>query len=139
SGIWLPMVAKGIAIQMHWQESFVGTLLVAFVTTVPEMVVAVTAVRINALDMAIGNIFGSNLFNIAILALEDICYKPGPILSSVAPVHSVSALTALIMTGLAIIGLFYRSEQRILNMVSWISWFLLTLYLINSFFLFNYG
>lgn len=43
------------------------------------------------------------------------------------------------MTGLAIIGLFYRSEQRILNMVSWISWFLLALYLINSFFLFNYG
>lgn len=138
-GVWLPMAAKQIALLMHWHESFVGTLLVAFVTTVPEMVVAITAVRIQALDLAIGSIFGSNLFNIAILAIEDICYKSGPILSQVEPIHSISELTALIMTGLAIIGLFYRSEQRILNMVSWISWFLLVLYLPNSYFLFTFG
>lgn len=139
TGIWLPLVAKQIAQMMHWQESFVGTLLVAFITSVPEMVVAVAAIRIHALDMAIGNIFGSNLFNIAVVAIEDVFYRAGPILSMVAPVHAISMATSLIMTGFAIIGLFYRSERRILKMVGWISWLLLALYLINSYFLFIYG
>lgn len=139
TGIWLPVVAKQIALLMHWQESFVGTLLVAFITTVPEMTVAVTAVRINALDMAIGGIFGSNLMNNAILAVEDIVYQHGPIYSKISPVHTVSAMTSLIMTGFAIIGLFFRPEQRILKMVGWISWVLLSLLLINSYFMFING
>jgi cation:H+ antiporter len=139
TGIFLPVVAKQIALIMHWQESFVGTLLVAFITTVPEMAVAVTAVRINALDMAIGGIFGSNLMNNAVLAIEDIVYKDGPIFSKISPVHAVSVMTALIMTGFAIIGLFYRPEQRILKMIGVISWVLLLLLLINSYFMFING
>ncbi|MDP2903457.1 MAG: hypothetical protein Q8N96_10175 [Methylovulum sp.] len=139
TGIWLPMVAKQIAQIMHWNESFVGTLLVGFITTVPEMTVAVTAVRIQALDMAIGGIFGSNLMNNAILAVEDIVYKRGPIFSKISPVHTVSVVTSLIMTGFAIIGLFFRPEQRILKMIGWISWALLLLILVNSYFMFING
>lgn len=138
-GIRLPMVAKQIALIMHWQESFVGTLLVAFITTVPEMTVAVTAVRIHALDMAIGGIFGSNLLNNAILAVEDIVYKHGPIFSKTSPVHTVSVMTSLIMTGFAIIGLFFRPEKRILKMIGLISWVLLSLLLMNSYFMYING
>ena len=133
TGICLPMIAKQIAQLMHWNESFVGTLLVGFITTVPEMAVAITAVRIRALDMAIGGIFGSNLMNNAILAIEDIVYPHGPIFSKISPIHTISVITALIMTGFAIIGLFFRPEQRILKMVGWISWVLLLLLLINSY------
>lgn len=139
TGIFLPLIAKEAASLMHWQESFVGTLLVAFITTLPEIIVAVTAVRIDALDMAIGNIFGSNLFNMAILAIEDVVYKPGPLFSKIAPVHAVSVMTSLIMTGFAITGLFFRPEKRLLKMVGWISWMLLSLLLINSYFLFING
>jgi len=139
TGIFLPVVAKQIAMIMHWQESFVGTLLVAFITTVPEMTVAVTAVKIHALDMAIGGIFGNNLMNNAVLAIEDIVYKNGPIFSKISPVHAVSVVTSLIMTGFTIIGLFYRPEQRILKMIGVISWVLLLLLLINSYFMFING
>jgi cation:H+ antiporter len=139
TGIWLPIVAKHLALIMHWHESFVGTLLVAFITTVPEMTVAVTAIRINALNMAIGGIFGSNLMNNAILAIEDIVYPYGPIFSKVSPVHGISIVTSLIMTGIAIIGLFFRPEQRILKMIGWISWVLLSLILINSYFMYING
>jgi cation:H+ antiporter len=135
-GIRLPIVAKQIAMIMHWQESFVGTLLVALITTIPEIAVAVTAVRIQAMNMAIGSIFGSNLMNIAILAIEDIVYKHGPIFSKISPVHTVSVMTLLIMTGLVIIGLFFRPEKRILKMVGLISWVLLLLLLINSYFMY---
>jgi cation:H+ antiporter len=48
-------------------------------------------------------------------------------------------MTSLIMTGFAIIGLFFRPEKRILKMVGWISWVLLSLLLINSYFMFIKG
>jgi cation:H+ antiporter len=89
--------------------------------------------------MAIDSIFGSNLMNIAILAAEDIVYKNGPILSKISPVHMVSVVTLLTMTGFAIIGLFFRPEKRILKMVGLISWVLLLLLLINSYFMYING
>jgi cation:H+ antiporter len=109
AGSWLPFVAKHIAQQMGWYESFVGTLLVAFVTSLPELVVTVAALRLNALDMAIGNLFGSNLFNILILTVDDILYTPGPLLAHVSTTHAVSAISAIMMTGVAIVALLYRT------------------------------
>jgi cation:H+ antiporter len=137
TGIWLPVIVKQIAELMHWQESFVGTLLVAFITTTPELVVGITAFRLKVVDMAIGSIFGSNLFNIAILAIEDAAYGRGPIFSMISPVHLVSIMTSLIMTGFAIIGLFFRPKHRVFKMFGWVSWMLLLLFTLNSYFMFT--
>ncbi len=139
AGTWLPFVGEDIAQQMGWQQSFVGTLFVAAATSAPEIAVTIAAVRIGALDMAIANLLGSNLFDILIVALDDLFYRPGPILAHVSPVHAVSAFSAVIMTGTAVVGLFYRPGAKLLRMVGWISVFLLALYLINSWVLFRYG
>ncbi len=132
-GIWLPFVGKMLAVQHGWAEGFVGTLFVAAVTSLPEAVVSIAAVRLGSLDMALGNLFGSNLFNIAILALDDIAYTPGPLLAAVDPAHAVSALSAMVMSGIAIIGLFYRARGRVLRTVGWASLFLLAVYLFNGY------
>lgn len=139
AGLWLPFVGKGLAVQMGWHESFVGTLLIAFVTSVPEMVVTVSALRIGALDMAIGNLFGSNLFDVLILAVDDLFYLHGPILSHVSQVNAVTVLSAMTMTGVAIVGLLYRPRTRIFKTVGWASLFLFTLYLLNSYVLYLYS
>ncbi len=139
AGGWLPFVAKHIAQQMGWYESFVGTLLVAFVTSLPEFVVTVAALRLGALDMAVGNVFGSNLFNILILAVDDAFYLPGPLLAHVSPAHAVSAVSAMMMTGIAVVALFYRPQKRVLKTVAWASIFLFTAYLLNSYVLYLYG
>jgi Ca2+/Na+ antiporter len=47
-------------------------LLMASVATLPEIAVTLSALRLRALDMAIGNLLGSNLCNMAILAIDDI-------------------------------------------------------------------
>lgn len=133
AGIWLPIVGKALALQNGLTESFVGTLFVAAVTSLPEAVVSIAAVRLGALDMALGNLFGSNLFNIAILAVDDIAYTPGPLLAAVDPAHAVSALSAMVMSGIAIIGLFYRARGRVLRTVGWASLFLLAVYLFNGY------
>lgn len=139
AGIWLPYVAEEIARQMGWQQSFVATVFVAFVTSLPEMVVTVAALHIGALNMAIGNLLGSNLFNILILGIDDVFYLQGPLLSHVSPSHSVSALSAMMMTGTAIIGLLYRNENRVLKMMGWPSVFLVFVYLLNTYGLFVYN
>lgn len=139
AGVALPFAAKAMAVQMGWSESFVGTLFVAFATSLPEVVVTIAALRIGAIDMAIGNLFGSNLFNILVLAVDDIAYVQGPLLSDVSPVHAISALSALMMTGAAIAGLLYRPRGRVFRTVGWASIVLFLIYVLNSYVLFLYG
>jgi len=139
AGVALPFLGKALAAQMGWQESFVGTLFVAAITSLPEAVVTVAAVRIGALDMAIGNLLGSNLFNIFILALDDAFYLRGSLLSHVSPEHAVSALSAMMMTGVAIVGLLYRPRLRVFKTVGWTSIVLFVIYLLNAYVLFLRG
>lgn len=139
AGAWLPFVAKTLAVQMDWEQSFVGTLLVAAVTTAPEAVVTLSALRIGAVDMAIANLLGSNLFNIVILAVDDVFFTSGPLFAVVSPSHAITALTAVMMSALVIVGLIYRPQGRDVVGLSWISVGLFVLYLINTWLLFQYG
>lgn len=116
-----------------------GTLFVAFATSVPELVVTLAAVRLGALDMAIGNLLGSNLFDMLLVAIDDLFYTPGPILAEVSPAHAISAMSALVMTGLAIVGLYYRPRGRVLRTAGWVSLALFVIYLLNAYVLFLHG
>ena len=138
AGASLPFVGERITTLMGWHATFVGTLFVAFATSVPEMVVTLAALRIGALDMAIGNVLGSNLFNIAILAVDDLLFLPGPLFAHVSPLHGVSALSAIMMSGIAIVGLLYRPRGRVFQTVGWMSLFLFLIYLLNTYILFLY-
>jgi len=139
AAIWLPYVASDLAAAMGWKQSFVGTLFVAAVTTAPEIAVTVAALRMGAIDLAIGNLFGSNLFNIAILAIDDLAYLPGPLFADVSLAHAASAFSAMMMSGLAVVGLVLRPVSRVFRTVSWISLLLLVIYLLNTLFLYLYG
>ena len=66
-------------------------------------------------------------------------YSPGPILSAVSVTHAGSALSALMMTGVAIVALLYRPQKRVLRTVGWASIFIFTVYLLNTYVIFLYG
>lgn len=121
AGTWLPTLGDELAQAMGWSRSFVGTLFMAFVTTLPEVAVTLSALRLGALDMAFGNLLGSNLFNVMILAVDDVFYRRGPLLADAAPVHASTALAAIVMTGLVMIGLVMRPQGRVLRVLSWVS------------------
>jgi cation:H+ antiporter len=139
AGLWLPFAAIELAAAMGWSRSFVGTLFVAFATSVPELAVTVSALRLGALDLAIGNLLGSNLFNVAIIAIDDLFYTKGPLLAHVSPVHAMTAGSAVIMTGLAVVGLFYRPTERLFRAVGWISLGLFSVYLLNTYVIYLHG
>ncbi|MEO7852798.1 MAG: sodium:calcium antiporter, partial [Rubrivivax sp.] len=80
----------------------------------------------------LGNLLGSNLFNVAILAVDDLFYQRGPLLPDAQPVHAGTAVTAMVMTGLVIVGLVLRPAGRVLRLTSWVSIGLATAYLGNT-------
>lgn len=139
AGSWLPFVAKDISEMMGWGQSFVGTLLVAAVTSAPEAAVTISALRIGALDMAIANLLGSNLFDIIILAVDDLFYTKGPLLAHVDASHALTAFTAMMMSALVIVGLVFRPQKRTMLGLTWISLGLFLLYILNTWVLFHHG
>jgi cation:H+ antiporter len=139
AGTWLPFIGNEIADAMGWQTTFVGTLLIAGATSIPELVITVTALRLGAVDMAIGNLLGSNLFNILILAIDDFAYVKAPLLSFVSPAHAISAFAAVIMSGIFIVALLYQPETRMGGIIGWVSLSLLAVYLLSSYAIFLHG
>ena len=133
AGSMLPFIAADLADLMGWSRSFVGTQFVAAVTSLPEITVTFAALRMGAIDMAIANLLGSNLFNIAILAVDDAFYLPGPLLAHVSPVHAVTALAAIAMSAVVVIGLLTRPRGRIGGVMSWPGLALVAIYLLNSY------
>lgn len=139
AGIWLPFVGVELARAMEWSNSFVGTLFIAFATSVPELATTLGALRIGAIDMALGNLLGSNLFDVLILVLDDLAYLPGSIYRNVAQVHAATAITAAMMNGAVIVALVYCPATRVLRSISWASISLVVLYLVNAALQFRYG
>lgn len=118
---------------MGWKTTFVGTLLIGAATSVPELVVTVSALRLGAVDMAIGGLLGSNLFDILILAIDDIAYCKGPLLRAVSPAHAITAFAAVIMSGIFIVAMLYKPQTRLGGAIGWVSLSLLIVYLFSAY------
>ena len=108
AALWLPRLGAELARQTGLGEAFVGSLFVAITTSLPEIAVSLAAVRIGALDLGIGNVLGSNLFNLLILGLDDVFYRAGPLMADAGASHSISVVAIVIMNGLFLIGLTYK-------------------------------
>lgn len=108
AALWLPRLGAELARQTGLGEAFVGSLFVAMTTSLPEIVVSLAAVRMGAVDLGIGNVLGSNLFNLLILGLDDLFYRQGPLVADVSASHGVSVVAIVIMNGLFLIGLTYK-------------------------------
>lgn len=130
AAMFLPGIGKGIAANTGLGQTFVGNIFIAVSTSLPELVVSVSAVRMGSIDLAIGNLLGSNIFNIFILAIDDILFVKGPLLSFASPNHVISAISAILMTAIVVIGLTYRAERKRL-FLAWDSMGIVVVYIIN--------
>lgn len=109
---YLTHAAAVIADESGLGNTFVGTTLLAFCTSLPELVSTITAVRMGAFDLAIGNIFGSNSFNMILLVPLDFFFK-GPLLAAVSQTHALTAMATIVTTSVAAMGQLYQVEKRI--------------------------
>lgn len=139
AGGWLPFVGLDLAAAMGWKTSFVGTLFIAAATSLPELVVTVSALRMGSADMAIGNLLGSNLFAILVIAIDDLAYSKGSLLAAVSPAHAVTAFAGSVMAGICIVALLYRPGNRFFGFFGWASVSLLVVYLLSSYAIYLHG
>jgi len=139
AGIWVSFVGDDIAGATGWGATFVGSLFLAIFTSMPELVVTIAALRLGATDMAVANILGSNMFNIAIIFAADLFYTGGSVLSSVSNSHLITAAMAITASLLVIIGLRFRRQRKLFRFSSWYSPALIVLYILGAYFLFRAG
>lgn len=92
-------------------KTFIGTTAVALCTSLPEAVTCYAAIRMGAFDLALGNIFGSNAFNMLMLVPLDLV-QSGPLLTLVSPVHAFTCLATVLITSIAVMGQLYQIERR---------------------------
>lgn len=109
----LVVAARAIAIEAGQTDAAIGTILVGVTTSFPEIAATVAAARMGAFDLAVGNIFGSNAFNMCVLVVMDVAYAGGPVLASVSPAQVLSGQVAMLTLALGVMGILARAQRRI--------------------------
>lgn len=104
--------AKGVAEASGLGHTFVGVWLVGFSTSLPELVTCLAAVRRGAFDLAVGNLFGSNAFNMAIFFFLDLASAGIPVTALVEPAQAIAALLAIVLMAIGLGTIAYRVERR---------------------------
>jgi cation:H+ antiporter len=112
TGPRLAATAAELADRSGLGGTFVGTTLVAVTTSLPELVASLAAVRLGAVDLAIGNAFGSNAFNMILFVPLDAAF-PGSLFEAVSPAHAVTAFAVIVATAIAVLGQLYHAERRL--------------------------
>lgn len=59
--------ASAIALTFGWSQTFIGLTIVAIGTSLPELVTSVVAAKKGETDLAVGNVVGSNIFNVLLI------------------------------------------------------------------------
>ncbi|MCH7814137.1 MAG: sodium:calcium antiporter [Planctomycetes bacterium] len=99
-------------------SSFVGAAFLAVATSLPEIVTCLAAVKLGHLDMALGNIFGSNMFNVLVIPMlkvisllrGDALLMHGPSFHPLA--CTIAALLPVLLTGITVAALTYQTKRR---------------------------
>jgi cation:H+ antiporter len=136
AAVFLPYFGEHIAQYTGLGNSFFGTLFIAAATSLPELVVSLTALRMGAFDMAVGNLLGSNVFNMFILGIDDVFYKEGSLFKAISPAHLLSVFITIIMTAIVGLGLLFKPKKKQVWLFSLDTFVILLLYLALMIYLF---
>jgi cation:H+ antiporter len=125
----------GLVRATDMSETAFGTLVTAVANSLPELVTAVAAVRIGAVNLAVGDIIGGNAFEVLFLAAADFAYLEGAIYHEFMPQNVFTAVTVIMMTGVLILGMLHRERHGPAN-IGWESAGILGLYVMSAVVLF---
>ncbi len=126
----LPYLAEEIAVKAQLNQSFVGTLFLAVSTSLPEIAISIAAIRTGSVDMAVGNLLGSNIFNIFLLFIDDLFYTRGHLLKDASEINLISVFAVIIMSATAIIGLIFPGRKKT-GIIAWDTFIIFITYLLN--------
>ncbi|GAA0788978.1 sodium:calcium antiporter [Marinobacterium sediminicola] len=111
AGWSLAELAVPLGAKTGLSHGVVGGIFTAVSTSIPELVVAITAVRMGALNLAVGDIIGGNAFDTLFVAASDFAYRDGPIYAAISSAEQFWLANAMLMTGVLLMGLIYRQRH----------------------------
>ena len=115
-GFLLSSSADALAAKTGIASGMIGFVLVGVATSLPEISSITSAIRIREYDMAVGDIFGTNLFNFGLIFLADLVYRGQPVLSTSGTFEVIGAILATLMTGIFLVGLLERRRRTVFRM-----------------------
>ncbi|MFP4429319.1 MAG: sodium:calcium antiporter [Desulfovermiculus sp.] len=111
---WVLMeAAKVVSDQTGLSETLIGGLFTALATSSPELITTIAAIRQGALTLAVSNIFGTNCFNILVVATADGGYPGGSIYHDMSPLQMIWGLISILMTAILLMGMVRRETYGI--------------------------
>jgi cation:H+ antiporter len=113
AGIALARHADAIAGATRIGRLWVGSVLLAGATSLPELTTDVFAVRLGATDLAVGDLFGSSMANMLILAIIDLLPPRGRVLREAAFDHALAASLAIALNTVAAVLVVLRPETSL--------------------------
>ncbi len=116
AGWSLAQLAVPLGDKTGLSQGFVGGVFTAVTTSIPELVVAISAVRMGALSLAVGDIIGGNAFDTLFIAASDLAYQSGSIYTAVSATEIFWLSNSLLMAGVLLLGLIYRERYGPVNM-----------------------
>jgi cation:H+ antiporter len=128
SGWVLSVTGLSIVKDTGMSEGLVGGVFTAVSTSLPELVIAITAVRLRALTLAVGDIIGGNAFDTLFIAVSDVAYRQGSIYAGISSLEQFWLAVTLLMSGILLMGLLHRERHGIAN-IGWESFLVLLIYI----------
>ncbi|GGF33904.1 cation transporter [Halobacillus andaensis] len=110
-GSVLTITAERIATITGLGTSFVGAFLVAISTSLPDAVSVGTALKLRRFNLGISSLLGSNAFNIMVLAITDLIYLRGGLLSESSPSNLITGGVSILFILLIIYSISRRKSQ----------------------------
>ncbi|MDZ7825184.1 MAG: hypothetical protein U5R48_03045 [Gammaproteobacteria bacterium] len=111
SGWLLEATAAVLAVETGLGQSVVGALMTAVVTSLPELVTSLAAVRRGALTLAVAGIIGGNAFDTLFVAASDLAYRGGSVYHAIPDSVALWVALSMLMTGILIMGMLRRERQ----------------------------
>lgn len=103
----------GVIAATGWSSGVTGFTLTTAVTSLPELIVLISAIRIGALTLGVANIIGGNVFDVLTLVVADGFYLEGTIYSAAGAVSLVLLGGTLLITAILTAGLLVRDRKGI--------------------------
>lgn len=111
SGWLLQRAATVLSVETGLAQAVIGVLLTSIVTSLPELVTTVSAVRRGSLTLAVSGIIGGNAFDTLFAAASDIAYRDGSIYHAVPDRVLLWVALSVLMTGVLLLGLIRREKH----------------------------
>lgn len=136
AGYFVVRSSEAIANTTGVSTNFAGFVLVAITTSLPEISTVIGAIRLKRYDMAFSNIFGTNLFDVALIFIADLFFLNGAILHFSDNFTVKAAFLGVILTSIFVVGIATKSKKQILGIgydsMSILLTYVLALFLLNK-------